>query len=276
MSFLKLVNFEIRRFAKIYGVLVLLAVGLQLIGTVVVSKMYAAGAFAEMRVLNQSIEEFSKGMKFKMDFTYILSSMWTLAPIALCICALLFYIFFIWYRDWFAANAFIYRLLMLPSARMNLFLSKAAAIFLMTVTLVGIEALLLPVENSLFQSIVPYQIRNNFPLSDSIDRSMIFTILLPKSLTEFIVYYGVGLAAVLVIFTAILFERSFKMQGIILGIIYCCLILAFLLIPVILLSDLIGYLYPSEIILVELGLIVVSAAVSVLTSRYLINKKITV
>ena len=41
--------------------------------------------------------------------------MWFLGPIALCIAALIIYVFFIWYRDWLGKNTFAYRLLMLPT-----------------------------------------------------------------------------------------------------------------------------------------------------------------
>src|SRR5690625_7463543 len=43
----------------------------------------------------------------------------------------------------------------------------------------------------------------------------------------FVIYYAIGFMAVFVLFTAILFERSFGVKGIILGVIYC--VLAFLL-----------------------------------------------
>ena len=38
---------------------------------------------------------------------------------------------------------------------------------------------------------------------------------------EFVIYYGVGMTAVFVVFKAILFERSFRLKGIIYGILYC-------------------------------------------------------
>ena len=37
---------------------------------------------------------------------------------------LIIYVFFIWYRDWFGKNTFIYRLFMLPTARINVYLQR--------------------------------------------------------------------------------------------------------------------------------------------------------
>ena len=47
-----------------------------------------------------------------------------MGPIALCVVVLIIYVFFIWYRDWLGKNTFIYRLLMLPTARIQCLFSK--------------------------------------------------------------------------------------------------------------------------------------------------------
>ena len=52
------------------------------------------------------------------------------ARLPLCIVALIFYCFIIWYRDWFGKNTFAYRLLMLPTSRLNLYIAKATTILL--------------------------------------------------------------------------------------------------------------------------------------------------
>src|SRR5699024_11106150 len=70
-------------------------------------------------------------------------SLWFVGPIALSIVVLLIYVFFIWYRDWFAKNTFIYRLLTLPTARLNVYLSNAPTIFLMVLELVALQLILI-------------------------------------------------------------------------------------------------------------------------------------
>ena len=42
----------------------------------------------------------------------------------LCGVILIIYVFFIWYRDWLGKNTFIYRLLMLPTARIQCLFGK--------------------------------------------------------------------------------------------------------------------------------------------------------
>src|SRR5690625_1417433 len=73
-------------------------------------------------------------------------SLWIMVTIAIGVAAILFYIFFIWYRDWFARNTFIYRLRMLPTSRMNIFFTKVATIMLTVFGLVAFQLLLLNVD----------------------------------------------------------------------------------------------------------------------------------
>ena len=72
-----------------------------------------------------------------LSFFDITQSTWFIGPIALCIAMLIIYVFFIWYRDWLGKNTFIYRLLMLPTNRLNIYLAKATTILLFILGLVG-------------------------------------------------------------------------------------------------------------------------------------------
>jgi hypothetical protein len=206
----------------------------------------------------------------------MIDSIWFAGPIAICIVTLLIYLFFIWYRDWIGKNTFIYRLLMVPTARINLYLAKATTILIMVVGLIALQLLLLPVENKILQLIVPADFRIDLTVHEIFMHSW-FAILFPKTFMEFFIHYGGGLMAVLVLFTAILFERSFRWKGIVLAIIYCVLATLIFLLPMLVDSILLNdYFYPIELFGLQFltGLIVIVG--SIWLSHYLLKNKITV
>src|SRR5699024_1513136 len=133
-----------------------------------------------------------------------------LAPIALGVVGLIFYMFFIWYRDWFARNTFIYRLLMLPTNRMNIYFSKLATIMMTVLGMVVFQIIFLNIYNQITKLIVPIVYRLDFEMGIIVEGAAYLPIVIPSNVSSFFIAYGLGLAFVIVIFTAILFERSFK------------------------------------------------------------------
>src|SRR5690625_4125438 len=147
-SYLKLVNFEFNRFFKIYAALITITVISQITGAIVISRNYVSQANQAMyeHGLSQAIFIEQYGT---MSFYRIAQTIWVTGPITLCIVALIFYVFLIWYRDWFGKNTFIYRLLMLPTERLNVFFAKATTIFLMVLGLVALQIFLLPIDSAI-------------------------------------------------------------------------------------------------------------------------------
>ncbi|GIP63532.1 hypothetical protein J32TS6_20870 [Virgibacillus pantothenticus] len=275
-SYLRLTEFELGRFFKFYFVLIGLTIVTQLIGVVAVSKQY-------MNEANEAI--FQEGMS-KQDFIEQsepislldwANSIWFLGPIAFCIATLLIYMFLIWYRDWLGENTFIYRLLMLPTQRINLFFAKATAIFAMVLGLVALQVLLIFIAGIVLEWMVPNEFMSAMSVTDlSINFPYLHTIL-PATFTEFVLYYSTGLMAVFVFFTAILIERSYRWKGLIFAIGYVALATVFFMSPFIvsMIPEEVS-LYPLEWLTVQiiLGLIVMVG--SVVVSNYLLAKKITV
>ena len=228
--FLKLVNFEFNRFLKLYMVLIGVTILSQLIGVIVVSRSY-------VNLANKSIyEELMQKSEFieqngTLSFQNISQTLWFLGPIGLCLVVLSIYVFIIWYRDWLGKNTFIYRLLMLPTARLHVYLAKATTILLLVLGLVALQIVLLPIENQLLLSIVPNDLRINLSVNEIIMLPEL-TIMFPTTFSEFILYYGGGMAAVLIVFTAILFERSFRMKGVFYGIIFSAVSIFIFLAPI--------------------------------------------
>ncbi|GAB3046275.1 hypothetical protein [Virgibacillus ainsalahensis] len=276
--YLKLVNFELGRFMKIYLVLIGITIVSQIAGVIVTSNNYVSEANKAVYENLIPIEQFLERTG-TMSMLQVIQSMWFMGPIALCIAALIFYCFFIWYRDWFGKNTFIYRLLMLPTARLNVFLAKATAIFLLVLGLVALQLLLLPVESTILKWMVPLDFRTDMVVGEMVNNSVngILQVLLPQSFIQFMINYGIGFMAVFILFTAILFERSFRWKGILLGAVYSVIALSIFLLPI-LLEVFFGfdYLYPFEMLVIQGILGILVALASIWMSRFLLNKKITV
>ena len=278
-NYLKLVNFEFNRLAKLFAVLLGITLLGQIAGVIVLSKQYLNMAnekiYEEMIPKAQFIAEFGQ-----MNFLQITRSVWFMGPIALCIAGVAFYIFLIWYRDWFGKNTFVYRLLMLPTTRLNIFYAKLTNILLLTFGFVAFQLIFLPIETTVFKWMLPSEFRNDVNVMNVIEilQSMPeLSIIFPSSFIQFILYYGAGLMVVSVLFTAILFERSFKWKGIFAGIIYSLVAVAVFISPILLHETVLdGFFYPIELFLLEIVMGLIILAGSIWMSGFLLKKKITI
>lgn len=274
--YLKLVNFELNRFIRIYIVLAAITIISQIVGVMVTSNGYLDLANVVINKDHVSKETFIDEYGY-MSFANITDTLWFLGPIALSIAALIFYSFFIWYRDWFGKNTFIYRLLMLPTTRINVYLAKATALFLMVLGLISLQLILLPIESKILQFMVSVDFRTDMSINEIITSFHYLTVLYPRTFIGFILSYGTGFMAVFVLFTVILFERSYRLKGILFGAIYGVLaIVVFFLLDIV--EMILGkqYLYPSELLTIRIVLGLIVTALSIWVSYYLLRKKIRV
>src|SRR5699024_8880225 len=252
-NFLKLLNFELNRFLKLYIVLLIVIAIIQITGVIIRANMYM-GTVTENVVKGGMSQQTFLDMYSPFNMLDVIYSMWFMAPIAIGAAALLFYLFFIWYRDWFAKNTFIYRLLMLPTSRMNVFFAKAVTIMLTVLGLVAFQVVLLLIESTIMKWIVPIVYRVDLSVAEIMSNVFELSIILPQGLMEFFVAYGLGFAFVVVMFTAILMERSFKLKGIVIGVIYIGLAIGLFFLPLI--SQIVFFenvlLYADEVFFIEL------------------------
>ncbi len=273
--YLKLVNFEFSRFFKLFLVLIGVTAFIQMAGVIFESRRYVGRAnkaiYEELLSQSDFIAQYGK-----MSFFNIAQTGWFLLPIMLCGAVLLIYVFFIWYRDWLGKNTFSYRLLVLPTARLNIYLAKATTIFIFVLGIVAVQLVLIPVESKVLQWMVPAEFYTDFSVTE-ITNLYLLNILFPGTFIDFILIYGAGLAAVCIVFTAILFERSYRLKGIFFGILYCAVSLLFFFAPV-LVNDLIlgSYFYSYELFYMEVAAAILVWAAAIWIGNYLLNKKIRV
>jgi hypothetical protein len=273
--YLKLVNFEFNRFWKLYIVLIGVTILSQLIGVIVESRTYVNQAnqmiYEELIPMSEFIEQ-----NGTLSFYNISQTLWFMGPIGLCLVVLIIYVFFIWYRDWLGKNTFIYRLLMLPTARIHVYLAKATTILLFTLGIVALQLILLPIENQVLLRIVPNELRTNLSVYEMIKVPDLM-IMFPNTFIEFIIYYVGGMAAVFIVFTAILFERSFRMKGVFYGILYSAASIVIFLAPILVDEFILNnYFYPLELFFMELGTGFIVLTGAIWTGNFLITKKVRV
>lgn len=276
-NFLKLLNFELNRFMKLFIILLITIAVIQIAGTIILASSYMKRANNAVIQGGMTQHEFIE-MYSTFSMMDVIHSLWFMGPIAIGVAALLFYVFFIWYRDWFARNTFIYRLLMLPTSRMNIFFSKATTIMLTVLALVAYQIILLNIEMTITKWIVPKVYRQDFRIVDLVAGSEYLSIVLPRGLAEFVIAYGLGLGFIVVIFTVILFERSYRLKGIIIGLLYAFIAFVLFGLPISLQILLFGniYLYPMEVLIVQIVMWAIIVGVSLIISRYLLKNKVTV
>jgi hypothetical protein len=249
----------------------------QFTGVIIRSLVYVQQANRAMFEKSMSQAQFiaENGL---FDFRYIGQSLWIIGPIVICATVLIGYVFLIWYRDWFAKNTFIYRLLMLPTARLNIYFAKATAILLFVLGLVGLEMIILSLGMTLSEKIVPAAFRTGRQPLEMIGSIVELNAIIPRTFIQFVLYYAMGFMAVLIVFTGILFERSFGWRGILAGLFYAVASVLLFLAPVIyiIISESKMVLYPEEFLAMEIGLGIIVTAAAIFVSRFLLEKKITV
>lgn len=274
--FIRLVNFEFERMFKFLASIMAIVVISNLVGFVVVPLSYMSSANEMMQRESWTVQQFIDNNELFSIYN-VFRSFWMTGPIALGAIGLLLFSIFIWYREWFGKNTFVYRLLMLPVPRMQIYFSKLLVILVGIFSLLSIQLIMLWIGNQIIPNFVSNDLYQELGVAELLSSSAL-SFLIHNNIYEFLSIYGVGIVALLVLFTAILPERSFRVKGLIFGFIYCVITLATiispLLIPIIAQNRYI--LFTSEQVALHAVMIVIVGVTSIFISRYLLKHKITV
>jgi hypothetical protein len=276
--YLKLVHMEVRRFRYILAGLLAILFICQF-GSMIWTLLNEISLRNEATLRNEVINNGSAyfpGDKLSFAWTIFNTQFWFIVPVLISIAVLVLYVFVIWYRDWFGRDTFIYRLLTLPTARRHIYLAKLTAILLFVFGLLSYQLVLLVLENLAFTLIVPADMREASYFSDAVSANQAFAVLLPQRSADFLVSYGLGIAALILLFTAILLERSFRRVGIIIAVFYLMVCVGIILFLRIYFGSIDTYFFPNEHIAIWFGMIGVIMAVSLRLGFWLMDKKITV
>lgn len=276
-SYFNLLAFELNRFIKIFMTILVIIFLVQVMTVVFQALSYVSLIKSTVNSDHLSPEQFLQEY-WSFSLVDVTLSLGFIGPILLGFFTILFYMFFIWYRDWYARNTFIYRLLMLPTSRMTIYFAKLTTILLTLLAMVSFQLIYLVVYQKIVKWMVPLVYRTDLPLALLIESSEYLKFFIPSNLSDFLIVYGLGSSFIIVVFTAILFERSYQFVGKAISIVYFLLALGIFVLPVA--SQLIlfeyFYLYTNELFYVQMAITMFITFLSLMVSRYLLNKKISV
>lgn len=275
-SFMKLFAFEINRFIKLYIALLAVIFIIQL-GTVLFEASSYMALVKEVTKGGRASPEQFLNEYWSFSLVDVIYALGFLIPIALGAVSVIIYLFFIWYRDWFARNTFIYRLLMLPVNRMTIYFAKLATIIVSVLGLISAQLVYLVIYKQIVKWIVPIVYRTDMKTSLLVASSDL-SVLIPTHFSLFLIIYGLGTLFIIVLFTVILLERSFKLVGLLLGIIYTSFAIGLFILPFVVQFIFFDtfYLYTDEMFYVQLVISFIIGGVSLWISYILINRKVTV
>ncbi|OXM15698.1 hypothetical protein [Paenibacillus herberti] len=271
-TYLKLVHMEIYRFRFILGGLMALTAIVQLLGT----QIFLSD---RLKTIYESAAREGKSLgaeySFPMREVYSTTEAWMVVPVIMCIVVISLYIFLIWYRDWFGKSTFAYRLLMLPYPRFTLYLSKFTALMVFIFSLLALQIIIVVLQMMLYFFRVPEELRVPVSLVDIIRFSETF-FYIPLQLQEFLLLYGFGSVFVLLMFTTVLLERSYRLKGLIAGLSYTLVTFALVAWMWSMAESDGSFLFPSELLLVTIALMLGNTALSLWLGRWLLRTKVMV
>src|SRR5699024_8586996 len=139
------------------------------------------------------------------------------------------------------------------------------------------QLFLMAIQSKLIAFIIPKIYRSELDLMSVVYQLDITYMLLPTDFTEFIFYQFIGIVVTVVFFTSILFERSYRIIGNVYALLNISIVCLILLAPVCSVTSIrYNYFYGKEVILLVLRSSSMVLILSLVLSRYLINKKVTV
>lgn len=270
---LTLYNIEFKRIYKLYFLL---------IGT-----LFIANLAGVMKTLYDSVKRISLennlpmnidilktnlGYSFINEFTkndiYVYGSMALGVAILFC----LLYATIIWYRDYYSKSKTIYTLLSLPQPRFNIYLAKLIMVIVMIYGVIACQFLFWYIDLNIIKILAGISSPNFANVYSNMMQSVNQINVVSPYLLDFLMIdlFGVILAVV-VIFTGVLIERSFKKVGVLLGIGYILITIIGYVFIIGLDSGILGNLLLNHIMYY-----IVLLMVSILISYRLINKRVCV
>lgn len=275
MSYIKLVNFEVKRVFKLFLALSAVVALLQIATAILSAVRFKKNARQPLQSETLSLEAYGDYNYAKYTIHNFINEGMFLFSIVLAIAMLIIYIFYIWYQDWFGKSSFMYRLLMLPTARINVYFAKLTTILLVVFGLLAVQIVLIEIVQLIIKAIIPAKLLAEHSIIYIFSIEM-FAILYPQTMSQFFLSYGLGVVFVAIIFTAILFERSFHLKGIFLAGLYSSLSLALLFTPLIMNQYINHFFYVNELVLLLFVMATLVFALAVFLANYLLKRKINV
>lgn len=270
---LNLYNIEFKRIYKLYFALIGMVFIANLVG-VAISIKNSVESISLDNNLPMNVNSLKTNIGYDFINTFTVNDVYIYGSVILGVAVLmcLFYALIIWYRDYYSRSKTIYTLLCLPQPRFNIYLSKLITLVVMIYGIIVSQLLFWYIDLNIVKNLGGIQ----SPGFVNVFKNMMHTYegvnIVSANIVEFMMLDVIGvILAVVVIFTAVLIERSIKKVGIILGISYIAL-------------SIVGYFYLFgvsneflfNLLYVHIGYYIFLFIISLGLSYYMINKKISV
>lgn|SRR5699024_10225055 len=272
----KLIFFEFNRVSKMYFILLAGMLISQVLGFYVMSKGYMSNVYHHLHDYGFTVSSIHEKVGI---FTpeKVIQSIWVAGPLLICMGAMLAYTFLIWYRDWYGPHSFVFRLLMLPVDRLYIFLGKAISLLIMVTGIIAFQLFILHIGKWIITWNVPVDFRSSLHINDMVLGFNYLTIFFPFTVVNFFTLFGGMFVSITIVFTAILFERSYAKKGIFIGFGYIGAAIFVIALPSIVEMILQrSYVYPAEMFWIQVGLFILVGYVSIRMSVRLLNESIHV
>lgn len=230
-NILTLYNMEFKRIYKLYFALI----GVLFLGNMGIS------AFTLYFNINNAVEQYklpfnldiirnSKYIKHISLFSRNEILRFTLIIFVFAVLLCLIYALVIWYRDYFAKSKTICTLLTLPQQRFNIYISKLIMITVMIYGLTVSQCLFWILDLNIAKVVLNINNPNYSNLFDVFNH--LGNPIISMYFLDFLIINTIGvILAIVVIFTGVLIERSYKKIGVVLGIAYIVIsIIAYIMI----------------------------------------------
>lgn len=223
-NILNLYDIELKRIYKWY----LALLSILLVGNIGTIARHIRNIIIKVATDTKSKESLSlmklqqaKKYLYEMHIYNIYESTTLLLGLAVLIC--LVYALIIWYRDFVGKNKTGYTLFMLPNNKFNIYIAKAITIVVMIFGVMLMQMLFWGVDILILKIVTNIPIQEIFNVAKHSTGEFGRFTLIQLYQIDFIMINIIGvILAVLVIFTAVMIQKSFKIKtvGIALGIIY--------------------------------------------------------
>jgi hypothetical protein len=218
-NILNLYNIELKRIYKLYlGMLGFLLVGNMVLVNKSISRIItdvASETNSKKSIGLMKLKE-AKFVLSEHGFSNLYSDTSLLLGLVVILC--LIYGLAIWYRDFIGRNKTGYALFMLPQNKFNIYIAKAITLVIMIYGVMITQMLAWFIDISIIKVLANI---NNQKFMSFLDIVITRNNLIQPYFIDFIMINVIGvILAVLVIFTGVMIQKSFKIPGIILGCLY--------------------------------------------------------
>lgn len=271
-KFIRLLNFEFNRFFKFFSAaLFFIFTGQSILFTEALLRKNQQLQYA-IQQTGGNESQINQMISLPLTMKSFLESFWYRLLVYSILAFLFFYLIFNWYRDWLGKNTFIYRLLMLPINRMQIFWAKSLILVIGALAYIAFQYCSVGFYQMIARWLLPHEYFTSLPIHEILEEATAYMGFPPTKALQIFLIIGACFVVLTHFTAAIMIERSLRLKGIIIGVFYCGTMYILQLLPLILNFSLLS----SEVFLMTVACFILSWTISLAVIYYLLNHKVSV